>query len=916
MLPAPSTLSDSAFLFERIIADSQTGVVILEAVRNAEGVFVDFKFLFVNPAAASIVGQPASQLVGKNYLTAVPQVKSSGLLDLYRQVLNTGEPLHLPETYRDTDWVSGWFDIRAVREGNTVIVTFTDITALKRAAIQAQEQSRYLDSLVNASLDAVYVLEAVREPDNKANSPIIDFRYRQVNHSFEQMFRVAATDLVGRLYLELYPSVKSAGLFDDFCAVVETGQPYHQELFYDGEGLNGWYELTVVKFNDGLVGTTRDITQYRQNARAQQQKLLALVENGADFMAVADLEGRLVYLNQTGRELVGLDPKQDVTSLLVENFYTSAHFAHLKNQILPAVWSQGHWSGNIQLKHFTTHELIPCQANFIRIDDPATGKPMARGVTLRDLRAELAARHALQISEERFRNFVLSAPMPIGVYIGRDMVVQLANEAILNAWGKDASVIGKTFREALPELEGQPFYQLLDDVYTTGVTYRATEDRVDLMINGRMQTFYFNFTYKALRDVEGAIYGVINTGVDVTDLVLARQQLKAAEESLRMAVDLAELGTWQIYPLESAITVSNRIKHWLGYDPDQSLTLEDILQCVPDSYLITEAVTRSMQVELGGTLDVEYELVNQKTEQKRIIHSQGRTFFDEEGVAYLIVGTSQDVTTQRLTEQELEWQVQQRTEQLERLNTDLRRSNDNLQSFAYIASHDLQEPLRKIQAFGTILQERYAPQLGEQGGNMVYRMQSAAERMSLLIRDLLTFSRLGTQQEPFRPVDMRSLLDEVVEDLWHPVKQTGAKIHVGDLPQVAGVRSQLRQVMQNLISNALKFHQPGTVPLITVTSRLLTAEELPMSFSRQAITAQSYWVIKVSDNGIGFDATKYADRIFQVFQRLHGRDQYSGTGIGLAVVKKAIENHGGTITVESQEGQGTTFTIYLPSQNE
>ena len=271
---------------------------------------------------------------------------------------------------------------------------------------------------------------------------------------------------------------------------------------------------------------------------------------------------------------------------------------------------------------------------------------------------------------------------------------------------------------------------------------------------------------------------------------------------------------------------------------------------------------------------------------------------------------------------EMEERVIERTKELQvantnlnYLNTDLRRSNENLQRFAYIASHDLQEPLRKIQSFADLLKGQYAAQLGE-GIDFLERMNTAASRMSTLIKDLLAFSRISTQQENKEPVALSQIIHDALNDLELTIQETGAIIEVDPLPVVQGNSSQLGQLFQNLLSNALKFRRTdpsGTVviPLIQVKTHKLAANALPAVSVKPSRSAAAYHCINVTDNGIGFDQ-KYVDRIFQVFQRLHGRNEYAGTGIGLAICEKVVTNHGGAITASSQPGSGATFSIYLP----
>ncbi|MEZ0541872.1 PAS domain-containing sensor histidine kinase [Fibrella arboris] len=250
-------------------------------------------------------------------------------------------------------------------------------------------------------------------------------------------------------------------------------------------------------------------------------------------------------------------------------------------------------------------------------------------------------------------------------------------------------------------------------------------------------------------------------------------------------------------------------------------------------------------------------------------------------------------------------------QQLEAHNAALSRSNEYLQQFAYVASHDLQEPLRKIYSFGDLLRKQYTDALDDTGRDLLQRMQNAAIRMQTLVKDLLDYSRLTTLQVSLQPVSLQALLQDTLDDLETTIRDTNATITIeGDgLPVIPGDKTQLRQLLQNLIANALKFTRPGQPPQVRVTVDLLRADQLPLSVPA---TASQQWVsLRIADQGIGFDEV-YQERIFELFHRLHGRSKYTGTGIGLAVVKKVVENHTGQITATSQPGAGAAFTVYLP----
>lgn len=238
----------------------------------------------------------------------------------------------------------------------------------------------------------------------------------------------------------------------------------------------------------------------------------------------------------------------------------------------------------------------------------------------------------------------------------------------------------------------------------------------------------------------------------------------------------------------------------------------------------------------------------------------------------------------------------------------LERSNRELESFASVASHDLQEPLRKIEAFGDRLRRRSGQHLNDDGRECIDRMQNAAGRMRKLINDLLSYSRVTTKARPFEPTNTGQIIKDVISDLQVSVEESGAQIEYDAPIEIAADPMQMRQLFQNVIGNALKYRKPDETPVISVRGRILEKGEKRPS---QLMSVGTMAEFVIQDNGIGFDM-KYVDQIFTIFQRLHGRSDYEGTGIGLATVRKIVERHGGLIVAESAPGDGAAFTIYLP----
>ncbi|WP_169921735.1 sensor histidine kinase [Spirosoma rigui] len=287
---------------------------------------------------------------------------------------------------------------------------------------------------------------------------------------------------------------------------------------------------------------------------------------------------------------------------------------------------------------------------------------------------------------------------------------------------------------------------------------------------------------------------------------------------------------------------------------------------------------------------------------QKLLHWNG--FMADINAQKVIQQTMRDNEELRHTQHELENNRQQLAVNINELS----RSNTELSQFAYVASHDLQEPLRKIQAFSTMLTEQYGPALDPPAQDIIRRMQAATGRMQELIRGLLAYSRLNTEKPSFRMVLLNALVNDVLGDLETAITDRQAAVEVATLPVIRGNAIQLRQLFQNLLSNALKFTPHDRVPQVQISASVFSHEQMKALYPE---SLGEYLSISVRDNGIGFEQ-KYADRIFNLFQRLHGRNEFAGTGIGLAVCKKVVDNHGGYLTAHSQPGMGTTFNIYLP----
>jgi light-regulated signal transduction histidine kinase (bacteriophytochrome) len=299
----------------------------------------------------------------------------------------------------------------------------------------------------------------------------------------------------------------------------------------------------------------------------------------------------------------------------------------------------------------------------------------------------------------------------------------------------------------------------------------------------------------------------------------------------------------------------------------------------------------------NGVYECEYRY--KKGEKEKVISSRGFVSF-ENGRASRLIGTVLDITDRRKAEEKL----MKYARRLENKNQELEQTNKELESFTYVASHDLQEPLRNIKIFINLLGEQ-EKNLSEKGRKMFDRITAGAERMEKLINDLLEFSRTQTFTEEFRPVDLNETLEQVIKSYRDSGTVQELNIKWDKLPVLKGIPFQLYQLFDNIISNSVKYQKESTPLAIKITSEISGLQE-------SSEPDKKYFIISVADNGIGFDQ-KYAHKIFEIFQRLHGKDEYSGTGIGLAICKKIVQNHGGFISALGTEDVGTTISIYLPA---
>lgn len=469
-----------------------------------------------------------------------------------------------------------------------------------------------------------------------------------------------------------------------------------------------------------------------------------------------------------------------------------------------------------------------------------------------------------------------------------DYELTLANTIASKYVGKDEhELIGKTLLDIFPSSKEEGLF----DLYTT-VVLSGEPVQTERLFEQKDFSGWFNITAVKLED------GFVVTLSNITSRKRQRLILEERGHLLKEAEALANMGSWKWDESTQALIWSDGLFKILDKDPNsytptwesfsENAYPEDrkvVEQFINEILTLNEGAALEYRVEIRGIL--KYLSLTAKPR-----HESDKPTLDK-------LGTVIDITEQKMYEM-----------QLEQYTAELKRSNEDLEQFAYVASHDLQEPLRKIRAFGDRLLNRYRTQLDGQGEDYIKRMQSASMRMQTLIEDLLSYSRVSRSNETFDKLDMNLIMAEIRDDLDIQIKREKAVVNIGKIPEITGERMQIKRLFQNLINNAIKFHKPNSVPVVDVLGKRVKWHEVKRDFGI-SLPDSVYTMIVIKDNGIGFDE-KFSEKIFNIFQRLHGRTEYEGTGIGLAICRKIVANHKGYITARSKENVGSEFIVILP----
>ncbi len=995
-----------------------------------------------NEQMLTLWGKQAEQVMNKPIFEGLPEAKNQGLEPLLENVFTTGEkfvanerPVNLPRNGKvETTYVNFVYDALKETDGTIsgIVAIAIEVTPQVISRSKVEESEHKVRALVeNAPFPiAVYVgKEMIVE---LANQSIIDIWGK-------------GNDVIGKSFKEVLPELDNQLVFEQIEKVLTTGESFHTkntplDLIVDGSLRTYYFNYSFTPLYDtagniyGVMNTGVDLTDLniaKKRIEENEQNIQSMVLQSPIGICVIDADTLVSEIvNDSFIEIAG----KAYEEIAGKNYWdTFAEARPYYESALKRVIAEGEsfFANEVEMMliRHGKEEIIYVTFVYAPLKNiEGTVKKVA--VWVLDNTSQVITRRKIEEADKRFRNTVKQAPVGITILRGPQYVVEMANDAYLQLVDrKEGAFVGQALFDVLPEVQ-ETVHPLLDSVLNTGAPYHGNEVAIPLNRYGKQEVYYFDFLYHPLKEEDGKISGVIVTVTEVSEKVEARKKI---EESKRLyeAVTQNTLDLIYVFDLNYRFTYANEalLKMWgrtwdnsvgkgmleVGYEPwhakmhereiDQVIatkkpvrgevsfphstlgkriydyifvpvidqggnveaiagTTRDITEQVETMKRIEESETRFRSLaeslpqliwETDGKGNAMYASGRWKeytgltpageAEWKAMIHPDdfeentktwmrslatgdlyrcdvriktktgdyrwhtaiGEPVFDKEHKIIKWVGAFTDIQTEKAFTQELEKQVAERTKELGDTNIELGKMNKELQTFAYISSHDLQEPLRKIQTFSTQIIEKESQNLSESGKDRFLRMQNAAKRMQTLIDDLLTYSRTNMQERKFEKTDLNKIIEEVKDDLKEELQQKHATIEVEEMCEGIIIPFQFRQLLFNLLSNSLKFSKQA--PHIKIKSEIGAGGKL----NNQKLAKEvKYCHISVSDNGIGFEQ-QYNEKIFEVFQRLHSKNEYEGTGIGLSIVKKIVENHNGVITAKGELNKGATFDIYIPT---
>jgi PAS domain S-box-containing protein len=886
------------------------------------------------------------EVLGKSILDVFPELKEQKYVDLLNKVYTTGEPHTEKESiafvqgndglkkfYLDFEYAP-LYDTGNKIEG--LIVTVNDVTSRVEARLKVEENERRLSIVIDSSELGTWEWDLVSDGMTYSKRHLEIFNYSDgetMAHHKNHLANIHPDD-----------RAKRERAMED---ALSTGILAYESRIIWSDGSVHWIEAKGKVFYDDaqkpvkIIGTVRDITNEKsrqQELYENEQRFRLLADSMPQHIWTADSAGNLNYFNKSVFDYSGLTPKEIQEKGWLEIVHPDDRETNVKE------WIEAVATGNDFLfeHRFRRHDgEYRWQLSRALPQKDTEGKIQMWVGTSTDIEDQkmfttelekqvkerthelLRLNETLAQSEQRYHLMVEEVEDYAILYLNKEGIVENWNKGAEKIKGYQAEeIIGRSFSVFYPEQErkNQLPERLLREASEKG---KAIHEGSRVRKNGSL--FWASVAITAVHDDKGNVIGFSKVTHDLTERKAADDKIKRnAEQLTQKNTELQKLNeslaqSEQRYHLmveevqDYAILYLNRegvVENWnKGAEKIKGYRAEEIIgknfnvfypeeerkNRLPER-LLQEAVSKGKASHEGYRIRKDGSLFWASVVITAVHNEKGD-----------VIGFSK--VTHDLTEKKAaDDKLKQNAAQLAQKNKDLEKMNVELQSFAYVSSHDLQEPLRKIQTFASRILAKEMQTLSDSGKDYFKRMQDAAGRMQTLIQDLLAYSRTSTTDRTFEKTDLGKIAEEVKLDIKETNPEKNVVIEFGKLCEVNVIPFQFRQLLYNLIGNAIKFAKPGVPPHVSIKSETVKGSAVETEKLNQQI---SYCHISVTDNGIGFDP-QYRTRIFEVFQRLHGKEEYSGTGIGLAIVKKIVDNHNGVVSATGEIGKGARFDIYLP----
>ncbi len=776
------------------------------------------------------------------------------------------------------------FTVSTIRNHDGEIIggfeSFEDITKRKVAEKELQESEEKFRSLIENLNVGVY-----RNTSDPGGTFI------QVNPAFAQIFGYDSPDEIMQInVMDLYVNKEDRVLFLE--DLQREGSITDRKLLLKKKDYSNiwvsvsarahYHEEGFIDWVDGMVEDTTHRIEAEEALQKSEKRYRSIVENINDGFCIHDFKGVIQDCNENFALMLGFGREELIGTNLDE--FSSTRMLSFKNDVVDELKNKGvvEFDGDVRGKNGIRH-YYSINSSIISQEGEGKVQSFLRDVTKRKemekklLKSENKAHKRLSEIEAIYN----SAPMGLCV-LDCDLRYLRINKSMAEMNGfSPQEHIGKSIHEMVPDLSQQG-EAIAKEIFQTGKAVSMEMNGTTAAQDGAVRTWIEG--WYPIKDSSHQIVGINMAALEITDIKRANEALKKSEEKLRLTIEGAGVIMWFWNIENDRVECRGHYKHILGPEPIPEMGYNELLNFVHPDDLEKVETAFQKTLQYGEDFKVETRTI-WKDKSVHWFSIMGRVVYDLQGKPQEMIGIALDITNNKIVQLELQETLRK-----------LKRSNAELEQFAYVASHDLQEPLRMITSFLQLLKLRYENQLDSDANEFIHFAIDGATRMQEMINDLLTYSRIDRKRGDFKEVKIEDILQQITFEYKLLIQEKNAVIHFGELPVITADYTQMVQLFQNLISNSIKYNDQ---PCPTIH---ITAEK-----------QDNDWIFKVADNGIGIDPQQ-GDRIFKIFQRLHSPDEYEGTGIGLAIVKRIVERHGGRIWYDSQPGKGSNFYFNIPGR--